>query len=161
MNRNIVIYPNEILRRQSAEAAVSDMRAGKYDGLVVDMIGLMNQKDGLGIAAPQVGESVRIIVINDEHGPLVLFNPEIERLSWRKKGDEEGCLSLPGVFGLVKRSVKVTVRAQNRNGEEIKFKAMNLFARVIQHEVDHLNGILFIDKAQKIGTQKAEFKKVK
>lgn len=150
MIKEITKYPNEILRCQ-AEAVEADLLvAGKYDHLAQDLIESMQEHGGLGIAAPQIGVSLRVVVIDTKQGPLALFNPEISAFSWRKKTDEEGCLSLPGVYGMVKRSLKISVRALNRAGKRIDFKAEGLFARVIQHEVDHLNGVLFIDHAKKI-----------
>ena len=81
---------------------------------------------------------------------MPLINPKITRRSWKKDVVEEGCLSIPQVFGTVKRPVKIWVSTQDLNGQKVKFTANGMFARVIQHEVDHLNGILFIDKVSQI-----------
>jgi len=109
----------------------------------------MSEKDGIGLAANQIGILKRIVVIADKEGPLILINPEIIEKSWLKNIMEEGCLSVPGVFGTVKRHKKITVAAINSRGETLKLKAEGMLARVIQHEIDHLDGILFIDKVIK------------
>jgi len=150
MIKQITKYPNDVLRCRAEDLDVIMLKVGKYDHLALNLIESMKEHGGLGIAAPQIGVSLRVIVIDTKQGPLPLFNPEIASFSWRKKTDEEGCLSVPGVYGLVKRSVKISINAFNRAGEKLNFKAEGLFARVIQHEVDHLNGILFIDHAKKI-----------
>jgi len=150
MIKEITKYPNDVLRCRAEELEVTLIKAGKYDHLAKDLIESMKEHGGLGIAAPQIGISLRVVIIDTKQGPLALFNPEISAFSWRKKTDEEGCLSVPGVYGMVKRSMKISVCAYSHAGEKINFKAEGLFARVIQHEVDHLDGILFIDHAKKI-----------
>jgi peptide deformylase len=120
--------------------------------LVKDMIDTCKKANGIGLAAPQIGKSLRICVINLEHiglPPFALINPKIVKSSWKKSDMEEGCLSIPGVFGMVKRPVKVTVKATNIEGNETKFVADGILARVIQHELDHLDGILFTSKMHK------------
>ena len=112
----------------------------------------MHVYQGIGLAAPQVDKNVRICVIGKEADKsladdLVLVNPEIEILNRKKNVDNEGCLSVPNTFGQVKRAGQIRVRAWSQAGQPIEFMAKNLFARVIQHELDHLNGILFIDRA--------------
>jgi peptide deformylase len=106
----------------------------------------MIQEDGIGIAAPQVGESIRLVIINQKDKPLIMINPRIITKSIRTEIAEEGCLSVPGVFGMVKRAKKIKATALDASGKQYVLKAEGLLARVIQHEVDHLNGILFIDK---------------
>ena len=114
--------------------------------LIKDMAETMYTNSGVGLAAPQVGVSKRIIIIDeDEEELMVLVNPEIIK-SEGEVVDEEGCLSIPGVYSDVKRSLKVTVRALNENGEPIEITKEGLTGRALQHEIDHLNGILFIDK---------------
>ena len=158
MIKEIIQYPNEILRCQAETVDMAALKAGRYDQLAQDLIDSMEKHGGLGIAAPQIGVSLRVVVIDTRQGPLGLFNPQISVFSWRKKTDEEGCLSLPGIYGMVKRSVKITVNAFNRAGEKINFKAEGLFARVIQHEADHLAGVLFIDHAKKIHSREKHAK---
>jgi peptide deformylase len=116
------------------------------------MIEACRGANGIGLAAPQIGKSIRLCIINLEHmgmPPFALVNPKISKKSWKKVEMEEGCLSIPGVFGMVKRPKKITVTAQNLEGEKIKFDADGLLSRVIQHEVDHLDGILFTTKMSK------------
>lgn len=144
----IITYPNKILRQKSK--IVENINDKEIKLLTREMIKTMLKSDGIGLAAPQIGKNLRIIVINTEDGPIALINPKITKKSLFKELGEEGCLSLPGVFGLVKRHKKIRVKTCLPDGREICFDAPGLFARVIQHEIDHLDGILFIDKTQKI-----------
>jgi len=157
----VKIYPCQALRQKSQEVKTEELQKSEIKQLILDMEKTMKEKDGVGLAAPQVGVNKRIVAIEiaadnpryPGHSPvssLVLINPKILRRSWKKEIMEEGCLSLPEIFGLVKRSAKITVIALDRNGKKIKFKAPGMFARVVQHEVDHLDGVLFIDKAKEI-----------
>ncbi len=116
--------------------------------LVLDMTETMKAGDGIGLAAPQVGQLLRIIVVqpDPEQEVLVLINPEIKKTSFRKKIMEEGCLSLPELSLPVKRPIKIVVQGLNLEGKEIKIKTKGLLARVIQHEIEHLDGILITDK---------------
>ncbi len=113
--------------------------------LIDDMIETLRDAPGLGLAAPQVGVPLRIVVIDVDEKITVLCNPEITAMEGEYE-PEEGCLSIPGYVANIKRALKVTVKARNRRGKEIKIKADELLAHVIQHEVDHLDGILFIDR---------------
>lgn len=120
--------------------------------LTKDMFDTVKAADGIGLAAPQVGRSVKLIVINlgKANVPLfALYNPKIKSKGFRKVEIEEGCLSIPGVFGLVKRPKKVTIEAQNHLGEKIKITDDGWVSRVAQHEIDHINGILIIDLIKK------------
>lgn len=146
----IVTEPNEILRKKSLEIRPEQMKNPEFLTLVKDMIDTMGEKQGIGIAAPQIGKNIRLIVISTQNGPLALVNPKIIKTSVLKATEEEGCLSVPKMFGMVKRFKKITVSALSYKGEALEFEAKGLFARVIQHEMDHLDGILFIDKAEKI-----------
>ncbi len=131
--------------------------------LIKDMAETMYADSGLGLAAPQVGVSKRIIVIDgEEDGLIVLINPMIVK-SEGELVEEEGCLSLPGIYSQVKRSSKVTVKALNQNGDQIEMTKEGLAARALQHEIDHLDGILFIDRIGKMERQIAlnKFKKKK
>lgn len=117
--------------------------------LAAEMIEACRNANGIGLAAPQIGRSLRMCIINLEHmnlPPFALINPRIVRKSIRQMEMEEGCLSIPGVFGIVKRPASVTVKAMNLDGKENKFKADGMLARVIQHEIDHLDGVLFTSK---------------
>jgi peptide deformylase len=117
--------------------------------LLDDMAETMYDAKGIGLAAPQVGVTKRVIVVDAGQGLYQLINPEITEAQGAET-DREGCLSIPGVWGEVSRAVQVTVRALNREGETVEVKAEGLFARALQHEIDHLDGILFIDRALKI-----------
>jgi len=121
--------------------------------LIKDMAETMYADSGAGLAAPQVGVLKRIIVIDeDKEGLMVLVNPEIIK-SEGEVIDEEGCLSIPGIYSDVKRSSKVTVKALNENGDQIEITKEGLTARALQHEIDHLNGILFIDRIGRMKRQ--------
>ena len=139
-----------MLRRKADTVKATELHKPELQQLFLDMEQTMDDNDGIGLAAPQVNQSIRVAVIKTKEGALVLVNPKIARFSLRKELGEEGCLSIPGVYGMVKRSRSIRVHALDRRGKRINFKAAGLFARVIQHEVDHLNGILFIDKAVEI-----------
>ncbi|HRY36322.1 MAG TPA: peptide deformylase [Candidatus Magasanikbacteria bacterium] len=151
----ILTEPNKILRQVGKKLTLEEIGSKKFKKFIKDLTETMYIRDGVGIAAPQVGESVMFCVIAKDFTPtkekdLILINPVWEKKSITKLIDEEGCLSVPGIYGLVKRYKKIKVKALDENGKEICFEAENFPARVIQHEIDHLNGILFIDKATKL-----------
>jgi peptide deformylase len=136
--------------------------------LVDDMVDTMREAPGVGLAAPQVNVPLRIIVVEfgDEEDldvPPKLFaviNPELSRFSKEVTIGTEGCLSIPGFVGDVERSKSVTVKGFNRTGQPLKLKASGWLARIFQHEVDHLNGVLYIDRADKVWEQKEEVSQV-
>lgn len=129
---------------------------GKLRSFLDDMAETMYQFDGIGLAAPQVGRSIRAVVIDVGDGKLLeLLNPEIAAQEGVSL-DSEGCLSVPGIFGEVERSTRVTVEYTTRYGKHRKLEAENLLARCIQHELDHLNGILFIDVAKSLRQETEE-----
>ncbi|MEA3464165.1 MAG: peptide deformylase [Patescibacteria group bacterium] len=142
----IIINPNPILRKKSVE--IKQIQAKQFQQLCLDMGRTMEEKDGVGLAAPQIGKNIRLIVINTKDGHVCMINPKITKKSWAKEWGEEGCLSIPNVFGQVKRHKKINCEYLDKNGKEIKIIAQGLMARVIQHEIDHLDGILFIDKTK-------------
>jgi len=114
--------------------------------LVKDMIETMNKNSGMGLTANQIGESIRMFVVNKDLSKKQIFiNPEISKISKKTEIMEEGCLSLPNVFAPMPRAKSLKIKAINENGEQFKLKAKNLLARVIQHEMDHLNGKLIVD----------------
>ncbi|MGM0472127.1 MAG: peptide deformylase [Bacillota bacterium] len=115
--------------------------------LIANMKETMYDASGVGLAAPQVGISKQIIVIDVGAGPLVLINPEIIDSSGEQV-DEEGCLSIPDQTGEVRRAAQVVVEALNPDGQEIEMEAAGLLARALQHEIDHLEGVLFVDKVK-------------
>lgn len=153
----ILIHPNPILRQKSQP--IENVLASEIQTLIGQMTEVLKAEEGLGLAAPQVGENLRLILINTKDGIKPLINPVIRRRSLGKELGEEGCLSIPGVYGLVNRLRKIKVLALDQSGKKIKFIANGMLARVIQHEVDHLNGILFIDKVKRVtqGKEKLKF----
>lgn len=146
----VVKHPNDILRQESAVISDADLQSPEMQKLIDDMIVSMKEENGVGLAAPQIGKHIRLIIAETPKGPEAFVNPKIISVSDRIVDSEEGCLSVPGVFGLVKRHRSVKVKAKNRHGEPIRLKATGLLSVIFQHEIDHLNGVLFIDKAFKI-----------
>lgn len=142
----IITTPNPILRKKAKP--VKNVKDPKIQKLIKEMVPTMKKKDGVGLAANQVGELKRIITVLLKDSCLVLVNPEITSFSRKKEIDNEGCLSVPGEFGPVKRSCKIKLKGLNSEGKKMKLVAEGLLARVIQHECDHLDGILFIDKLE-------------
>lgn len=158
---SIITLPTSSLRERSQEIDRDFLLLKKTQQLIEEMIPKMYESDGIGLAAPQIGHNIRLCIIGQEAlkmdkknklpiADLVLVNPIWQKTSRKTNVEEEGCLSVPKTIGKVKRYSDIEVRAWNEHGEEIKFKAHGYFARVIQHEVDHLDGVLFIDKAKNI-----------
>ena len=142
MVRRILKVGDENLRKVCRPVAKFDLRLWL---LLRDMAETMRKADGVGLAAPQVGILRRAVVIDVGDGLVELVNPEILHEEGCQ-GGAEGCLSVPGRRGYVERPEKVRVRAQNRRGEFFEFDAEGLFARAVCHELDHLNGIIYLDK---------------
>lgn len=144
----ILTYPNKILRQKAKK--VKNPKDPEIKELALDILETLEKANGLGLAAPQIGKSLQLCVVkNDrdsESKTYILINPKIISKSWKKEIGEEGCLSFPEKFIPVKRHVKVKVSALDREGKKLIIKASGLLARAFQHEIDHLNGILFIDK---------------
>ena len=150
--RNIVIEPDPILRKKSSvlEKVNSEIR-----NLLDDMLQTMYEAPGIGLAAVQIGILKRIIVIDiskeeEEKKPIFLINPEITFRSKKTSVYEEGCLSLPGHFAEIERPAECHLNFIDYNGKRKELKAKGLLATCIQHEIDHLNGILFIDYLSKL-----------
>jgi peptide deformylase len=182
--RKILQQDALVLRRKAKEVPISDIKSSKIQSLLADLNeALSAEHDGVGIAAPQVGESLRIFIVSElvfqksmkpsksaratqknldkksvkkesasgnDTNKLVYINPEIISTSKDKKELEEGCLSVRPLYGMVKRAAKVTIRAYDENGTAFERGASGLLAQIFQHEIDHLNGTLFIDKAKNI-----------
>lgn len=138
----VLRYPNPVLKKK----AKTVKRVDAYvKSLIDDMEDTMRASNGIGLAAPQVGESLRIIMVDIGEGLHILINPKIIK----KAGDQEfveACLSVPGVNGPVTRSLKLTLTGLDRNGKKIEIEAEGLLAIVFQHEIDHLDGKVFIDR---------------
>lgn len=164
----IVQNGDKVLREKAKEVPVADILSKKIQGVIKDMkIALNTQNDGVAIAAPQIGESLRIFIVSgrafdiekgvyDEKdkkpksADLVCINPVITKLS-KDKGDmDEGCLSVRYLYGKVKRSKKATITAHDEKGKKFTRGASGLLAQIFQHETDHLEGVLFIDKAKDV-----------
>ena len=148
--RNIVTEGDEILTKVCRPVEKFD---GKLGQLLDDMYETMQEANGVGLAAPQVGIRRRIVVIDVGEGPIELMNPEILRESEEMDEDTEGCLSFPGKYGLVKRPRSVTVRAQDRDGNLFELEGEGLLARAFCHESDHLYGVLFITRVSRMLSQ--------
>lgn len=142
--------PEPKLRQMSSPVDLADLKTPEMQEFLDDLIATMWQADGVGIAAPQVGVGRRIIVVVHDDEAMVYINPAISFRSLRKEVGEEGCLSVPGFYGTVKRSKSVHVTAYTREGKKIKLKGEGLLARIFQHEIDHLDGVLYIDRAEKV-----------
>ncbi len=140
----ILEYPNEILDKKTKK--VKKPLDAEIQKLIRNMKETMEKADGAGLAAPQVGESLRICTIQYGGEIFAMINPKITSYSREKEIGEEGCLSFPKQFLPIKRSVKIKVRYVDEEGKEIKKKAEDLLARIMQHEIDHLDGIVFIKR---------------
>lgn len=135
---------DEVLRRVADEIKVVDTDVRT---LIKEMGALMYAARGVGLAAPQLGHSIRLLVYDAGEGLRPLINPKITKMKGEQLEPEEGCLSIPGLRGIVPRAYEIQVQAQDASGRPIRFKAVEFEARIIQHELDHLNGVLFIDLA--------------
>jgi len=147
----IAKLPAKVLRTPTAPVTFPLKKEVKR--MVLDMLDTVKKADGIGLAAPQVSTSLNMALIYLEEAgvpPFMLFNPKITSRSKEQVEIEEGCLSMPGVFGMVKRPKKITVEAQDLEGQTITLTDDDWIARVMQHEIDHLEGILIIDKFENI-----------
>ena len=136
------VVPDPVLRQKSKRVRIID---GSIRKLIDNMLETMHSASGVGLAAPQVGTPLRVIVIGlPGQGDMALINPEIVRRSGERLVNE-GCLSVPGYVGQLKRSESVTVKGRDRNGKEIRIRADELLAQALEHEIDHINGVLYID----------------
>jgi peptide deformylase len=153
--REIITPPDPVLRRKARPVKNFDDR---LQTLIDDMIETMHAAPGVGLAAPQVSVSEQVIVVEygddeDENVPpklYVMVNPKISRFDAETELGVEGCLSIPGLVGEVERSLGVTVKGQNRHGQPMTVKAKGWLARIFQHEIDHLEGVLFTDRAKSV-----------
>ncbi len=158
---SITKEPNPLLHQVSKNLTAEEINSQKIKGFISDLVETMYAKDGVGIASVQVGNPIQLCVIArdftpDKKSDLILINPSFEKKSVLREWGEEGCLSVPNIYGSVRRFKKIKVSALNEKGEKIEFIATEFFARIIQHEIDHLNGILFIEKAKKLHTFEKE-----
>lgn len=159
--RTICTYPDSVLRNKTARVEKID---GSLDRLIDDMVETMHAAPGVGLAANQVGVSLQLAVIDlsgkeqnaERHPLIVIINPEVLSMEG-SLFEEEGCLSIPDYAEKVKRAARVKVRAQDRTGKMFELEAEGLLAKALQHEIDHLNGILFIDRLSSL--KKSIFKR--
>ena len=159
--RKVSQMGHPVLRQRATEIPPDQMQSPQMQRLIDDMIETMIDYEGIGLAAPQVFEPMRLIVLGhpdadpeDEAAiPLtVLFNPQFTSLSPERLDAWEGCLSIPQLRGVVLRSAAVEVRGYDREGRAVELEAEELFARVLQHEIDHLDGVLFLDRMDDLQT---------
>lgn len=153
---------NPVLRRPADLVPTKSIKSPILQKFIDDMIETMREYSGVGLAGPQVHESLQIVVIEAHENPrypqtptiplAVLINPTVEPLTDETDEDWEGCLSIPDIRGKVPRYREVRVQAHDRDGKELDFSVKDFFARVIQHEHDHLQGILFLDRMKKLDT---------
>jgi len=144
----ILTDPNPNLRQVAKPVEPAEILKLGFQKFLDEMLETMADK-GVGLAGPQVGVSKRVIIVQTKSGPEAFINPKIFSTSLLRSDGEEGCLSVPGVWGIVKRFKKVKVKALNRKGEKVVIKASGLESVIFQHEIDHLDGVLFIDKGRK------------
>lgn len=151
----VVQFPEERLHEPSRR--VTDFATEELRSLIETMVATMRKQRGIGLAAPQIGIWSQVAVIEMKDGPLVVINPDLTDVSKEKEDDEEGCLSVKGVYGVVRRAKRLALHAYDIDGVPFTLKASGLLARVIQHEYDHLQGVLFIDHCHELtsGTEKA------
>lgn len=146
--RVIVQHPDPVLREKAVQVRKINANVNK---LLDDMLETMIDAEGIGLAAPQVGVSKRIAIVqlNEDEELIEMINPEIIEKQGEQFGPE-GCLSMPNLLGEVRRYQQIKIKALNRDGNEFELDALDLLSRAIQHEIDHLNGVLFTDLAEKL-----------
>ena len=152
---DIMTFPKPSLRLKAKQVTKFDL---ELQTLVDNMFETLHATSGVGLAAPQIGESLRLAVIEYADGKdesakpkkYVLVNPKVIKSSKEMVTDVEGCLSLPELAGKVERHVSVTIKAENRFGKPLKVEAEGWLARIFQHEIDHLDGVLYIDRAKEV-----------
>ncbi|MCD4705169.1 peptide deformylase [bacterium] len=158
MKLNIVTYPNKILRTKLNK--IQNFDDPQLKQIIKKMKIAMIKYDGIGLAANQVGLNMRLIIVDMNNGPQAFINPQIKNKSFLKQKFDEGCLSFPGIMGYVSRSKKINLEYQDENGNKKSLAAEKLMATVFQHELDHINGIIFTDKIKKFTHGEDLFKKL-
>jgi peptide deformylase len=158
MKLNIVTYPDKILRTKLKK--VDNFNDPQLAKIIKEMKKAMIKYDGIGLAANQVGLDMRLIIVNTEDGPTAFINPKIKNKSLLKQKFDEGCLSFPDITGFISRPQKITLEYQDENGNQKKIKTQKLMSTVFQHELDHINGIIFTDKIKKFTAGEDQFKKL-
>lgn len=166
---NIVQKTDPVLRGKAKSVPIGEIGSKRINELIENMkVAMHSQKDGVAIAAPQIGESLKIFAVasnllkkaiknyKGDESDLIFINPKIIKVSRDKKEMDEGCLSVRWLYGKVNRSTRVTLESYNEKGEKVVRGASGLLAQIFQHECDHLNGILFTDKANEVWEMTAE-----
>jgi peptide deformylase len=156
--REIITDGHPTLRKVAKKVGLKELADPLFQQLIDDMFETMYKAPGVGLAAPQVNVSKRLFVIDvqdDEHEPAVVVNPKIE-LAEEEVELTEGCLSVPGYVGEITRYRRVAVSGLDRNGDKIRLEGEGLFAQCLQHEIDHLNGVLYVDKARNVRKPETE-----
>ncbi len=146
----ILTHPNPELRHRSGEVDVKEITTPEFQEFADTLAAFMVESDGIGLAAPQIGLKKRVIAIGEQDKIAIYINPEIIKKSDTLQENEEGCLSVPGVYGIVERPKRIHLSALDRHGRKVELDASGFRAAVFQHEIDHLDGILFIDKVKEI-----------
>lgn len=145
----VITVPHPTLRAKAATVTVAAMTTPAMQEFIHQLIRTMKEYRGIGIAAPQVDKSIRLIIVDTADGPQAFFNPRILWQSLTTAVDEEGCLSIPNTYGLVKRPRSIITSYHDTTGQRQRLRGRGLFARVLCHEIDHLNGVLFTDRMTK------------
>jgi peptide deformylase len=145
----IVQLGDPVLRKVGKKLSRAEIASPEMQKLMDVMVASMHKADGIGLAAPQIGKSLQLAIVSHADGDLIICNPKITKRSFRKEELEEGCLSIRGVFGEVRRNRSVRVEFLDRLGEKRVMDAEGLLARIFQHEIDHLNGKVYADRTKK------------
>jgi len=154
----ILINPHPTLRKKSVPIDLKKLKNKDFQDFLADLEETMLKKDGAGLASPQVGKNIRVIVIANGEKNIFLINPKITKKSWARETEEEGCLSVLNdrgeiIYAPVERHKKINCLYFDKQGNKQKIAAEKLLARVIQHEVDHLDGLLFLDRLKNFNAQ--------
>ena len=146
----VLTYKSASVRERSLEVPADEITTKEFQDYLDKLIKTMHVEDGIGIASPQAGINKRVFIAHIKHQDMAFINPEITKTSEATVITEEGCLSVPHVFGNVIRSKKVTITALDRHGRKMEFELKNTEAVIVQHENDHLDGVLFVDKMTEV-----------
>lgn len=146
----VLTYKDASVRQRSIEVPREEITTKEFQDFLDKLTKTMKVEDGIGIAAPQIGINKRVFIAHIKHQNMTFINPVIIKSSEATVETEEGCLSVPNVWGIVTRPKKVTIKAIDRHGRDMELDLKNLEAVVVQHELDHLDGVLFVDKMTKV-----------
>ncbi|MDF1496887.1 MAG: peptide deformylase [Patescibacteria group bacterium] len=146
----VLTYKNASVRERSLEVDAGEITTKEFQDYLDKLIITMHAEDGIGIASPQVGINKRVFIAHIKHQDIAFINPKIVKTSEATVETEEGCLSVPHVYGIVTRPKRVTITALDRHGRKMEFDLKNTEAVIVQHENDHLDGVLFVDKMTEV-----------